>query len=181
MDEIIDKVKGAYLEEFAILFVPKITIFSVFFMVCIASWSSDKGLWGNLLLSNLTSFFNFSDGPISQVLVRDFLVSIIAAYLAHYSYQAIKQKWFSLIGKTMNLEGRINTRIRESSQLRSENEAINLFIVKGVQKDIEEKEKQLYRYHSIGAFSMAILIASISALMFSLLKGFFEGKLLFFD
>jgi len=175
MDDFVAEIKKAYLEEITILLAPKMVIFTIFFMICIVSWSANEGLWGNLLLYEIISFFDFSNGPISQVLVRDFLVGVIAAYLTHYSYQMIKSKWFSVVGHRINLEARINTRIQESSHLRSENEAINLFIVKGIQKDIENGEKKLYRYHSVGAFSMAILIASISAFIFSFSLGYSNG------
>ncbi|MBE9159864.1 hypothetical protein IQ265_23955 [Nodosilinea sp. LEGE 06152] len=179
MDDFIAEIKKAYLEEITILLAPKMVVFTIFFMLCIVSWSASEGLWGNLLAYKIVSFFDFSTGPISQVLVRDFLVGVIAAYLTHYSYQMVKDKWFNFVGHRINLEARINARIQESSHLRSENEAINLFIVKGVQKDIEDGEKKLYRYHSVGAFSMSILIASISAFIFSFSLGYSNGAWVF--
>ncbi|WP_204136966.1 hypothetical protein [Halomicronema sp. CCY15110] len=183
MDEIIAEIKRVYFEEFSGFLAPPVIIISVLYVLCIVVWDPELGVWKVLLSYNVFSLLDIAETPIKNVLIRDIVISLIGAFLTDQFYSFIKSRWFNLISKGIGLEERINFHIKKADQVKSDNEAVNLFLVKGLQKRIEEKEKHISRNHTLGRFFMACLWVSFVSFVYVFLISVYRGSLIicYFD
>lgn len=183
MEDIIAEVKRVYIEEITTLLAPRIVFISVFYLICISVWTAQEGVWQNLLSYSVFSLFDLVSGPISTILVRDLLISVIGALTTNYFYRTLKESWFNSVAKKLNFEARINGSIRNAEHIKSDNEAYNLFMVKDYQKEIENKEKTVYRYHIFGRLAITIATGSLTSFLFSFFVSVSSGRIVlcYFD
>ncbi|MEM8614028.1 MAG: hypothetical protein AAGF93_18540 [Cyanobacteria bacterium P01_H01_bin.105] len=179
MNDVIAELKLTYIEEITKTVTPYIIFTSVFYLVCIVVWTHDRGLWNNLTSYNIFVLFDLSNGPIKEAFVKDILASLIGAILTKHSYQVSKKLYFNFVTNRIDLESRINEKIKESKQLKSENDAINLFIASELQKDKQNKIKNMDSNHSVGKVAITVFWASSLSCCFVLFVSAAQGKLLF--
>ena len=164
MDDIVDKLKDAYIDRLTKEFSVERTMVYLIFLFGNIYLSLDLNIGFINFVSEIKiqDIFDFSKVPASEVTLGFVISSFIFACLTTLAYnRLIKKICFTYLSKTKGFEGKIKTWIDRTMVSRSSDARLNTTVADDIRKKINSKILKIIQLHSIGEvlFSLSLVLA----------------------
>ena len=157
MDELIKALREKYIQDITTTLSPsKVLIFFIYLLVLLG-WGkrTDETVWNFLISYKASTIINTSTGPFSAIEVKHLLIAIALTIITDFTYRKIKVSIFIRLAKKTNFDQHVRQQIKIARQSVSRNQAINLFLVRDIRKDRQQREMALVRKHMYGELFLA--------------------------
>lgn len=167
MDDLIKFVKEKYIDELiAPIDFHKIIIF-LFFLATLNSTQNKNyigSIWLELGIIDIQNIFDIKSKVWENILIFHILIALSLTAVITPIYSVFKNNFFQKFANIKDLDTYVNKLYLKIKNSLTNNQSLNLILIKDISKDLDIKKKKLIRLHICGEICLSCVVVSIIGL-----------------